>query len=219
MKFWMIIVLLGAFVTADAQMYRAGGTSRPSFGSRATQEEAEESSVPGANSSIKTRTFSNYSSQQRNWSKGVRTQTVQTDTAGSKEFKDTSAEQAAQAVKALQTGSGAQAAPAAKGAAPANAAGQQPANASNAAAPAAAAAAGMADPAAMMQQMQSMMQGLGNMMGGAAMPGASSGSGGAAGGLPAGNMPSLPAGMNVPGMPDMSSLLNAASAGQQPGQK
>ena len=93
MKFWMIMALLCAFVTADAQMYRAGGSSRPSFGSRANQEEAEDSSVPGANSTIKTRTFSNYSSRQHDWSKGVQTQTVQTDTAGSKEFKDTSAEQ------------------------------------------------------------------------------------------------------------------------------
>ena len=73
MKFWMIMALLCAFVTADAQMYRAGGSSRPSFGSRANQEEAEDSSVPGANSTIKTRTFSNYSSRQHDWSKGVQT--------------------------------------------------------------------------------------------------------------------------------------------------
>lgn len=216
MKFWMIMALLCAFVTADAQMYRAGGSSRPSFGSRANQEEAEDSSVPGANSTIKTRTFSNYSSRQHDWSKGVQTQTVQTDTAGSKEFKDTSAEQAAQAVKALQGGT--PQAPAAKSAAkavaPAKAGGQQAAaaNTSNAAAPAA--PAGMADPAAMMQQMQSMMQGLGNMMGGAAAPGGSSAAGGANNGAAG-----MPAGMNVPGMPDMSSLLKAASAGQQPAQK
>jgi hypothetical protein len=29
----------------------------------------------------------------------------------------------------------------------------------------------------------------------------------------------MPAGMNIPGMPDMSSLMNAASGGQQPAKK
>ena len=99
----MILALLCAFVSADAQTYRAGESSRPSFGASDTEPEGEEdSSVPGARSNIQTRTLSSYSSRQRDWSKGVQTQTVKTDTAGSKSFDDNASSQASQAVKAIQ---------------------------------------------------------------------------------------------------------------------
>ena len=87
MKFLPLLLLLVSFVCADAQTYRAGGSSRPSFGASASEEDAEDSSVPGARSNIQTRTFSNYSSRQREWNKGVQTQAVRTNTAGSREFE------------------------------------------------------------------------------------------------------------------------------------
>ena len=207
MKFGLIAVFLVLFVCADAQTYRAGGSSRPSFGGRSA-EEAEESSAPGANSSIKTRTFSNYSARQRDWSKGVQTQTVKTETAGSKDFQDTAAaqaDQAANAIKSMTGGSAAQAAanPASK---PDTAA--QPTAKDSSAQQQQAAAPGQ-DPTAMLEQMKGMLQGLGG--------GASAGGNSAAGGNSSAGGAAMPAGLNVPGMPDMSALLNAAAAGQQPG--
>lgn len=223
MKFLPLFLLLVSFVCADAQTYRAGGSSRPSFGASASEEDAEDSSVPGARSNIQTRTFSNYSSRQREWNKGVQTQAVRTNTAGSREFNDKAEEKAAQAVSAVQAATSAAAAapkPAPGAAsAPAAAPAAQPAAKPAASAPAApkvnpnavaaqdakpAAAAQQpqlpSDPNAMLEQMKGMLDGFSGM-----------GSGASGGGAPAG--------MNVPGMPDMSGLLKAASSGQQPGQK
>ena len=67
-----------------------------------------------------------------------------------------------------------------------------------------------AEMANVMQQMQGMQEMMKMMGGGAGAP-----AGGAKGGAAAG----MPAGMNIPGMPDMSALMNAAAAGQQPAQK
>ena len=58
------------------------------------------------------------------------------------------------------------------------------------------------------------LQGLG---GGASAGGAAAGGNSAAGGTSSAGGAAMPAGLNVPGMPDMSALLNAAAAGQQPG--
>ncbi len=197
MKFLFLTALLCLTVGADAQTYRAGGSSRPRFGASANQE-TQESAVPGAQSNIKTRTFSNYSSRQRNWSQGVQTQPVRTETAGSTpNFPDQAEEKAAAAVAGLTQPTGASASAntgkqTSSSAAPQAAA---PATSQTAAQPAAAQAA--ADSNAMLQQVQGLLKGMG----------ASSGT--AAG--------AMPAGLNVPGMPDMSALLQAASAGQQPG--
>lgn len=219
MKFLPLLLLLVSFVCADAQTYRAGGSSRPSFGASAAEEDAEDSSVPGARSNIQTRTFSNYSSRQREWNKGVQTQAVRTNTAGSREFNDKAEEKAAQAVSAVQAAAAAPKPAPGAASAPAAAPAAQPAAKPAASAPAApkvnpnavaaqdakpAAAAQQpqlpSDPNAMLEQMKGMLDGF-----------SSKGSGASGGGAPAG--------MNVPGMPDMSGLLKAASSGQQPGQK
>lgn len=214
MKFWMIIAVFCLVSAAEAQTYRAGGTARPNFGSGQAEEKQEESSVPGARSNVQTRTFSSYGSrQQRDWSKGVQTQGVRTNTAGSAEYTDKADEQAARAAAALGVGK--------KEAAPATLSGKKPAKAAAGAQPSAKGAANNAAPAAaqpgqdanaMLQQVQAMMQGLGG-----APAGGNASGGKAAGGMP--SIPGMPAGMNVPGMPDVSALMNAAAAGQQPAKK
>lgn len=215
MRFLMMIVCMGLLVPVSAQTYRTGSSSRPSFGGTAADSSTEESSVPGARSNIQTRTFSNYSSR-KNWSKGVQTQTVQTNTAGSQQqsFEEITAPGTAAAVQAAMSGKNqVQAQQSATGKSAATTSAQT--NAKTAPSTAQPAAQGQpaaaADPTAMLQQMQGMLQGLG-AMGGNPAGGAKGGS--STGGV--GSIPGMPAGVNVPGMPDMSALLNAASAGQQP---
>lgn len=218
MKFWMLIAVCCLAVSAGAQTYRAGGAARANFGAQQETEEKEESSVPGARSNVQTRTFSNYSSRQpREWSKGVQTQGVRTSTAGSAEYVDKADERAARAAEALGAGKKEAAAPAGKktgrtgpGAAQAASKGSAdavPADASQ-----------TQDPNALLQQVQGMLQGLGaaSSAGGAAS-GGNAAAGKSAGAVP--SIPGMPAGMNVPGMPDVSALMNAAAAGAQPAKK
>ncbi len=207
-----IILLLSVVVVSCsvfAQTYRSGGTYKAHFGAQQAQSAKEEgdkkASAPGANSAVKTRTFTNYGAR-RQWGKGVQTQAVQTATAGTAAPEPTedmpipAAEQKLNA--AVKKGSAKSKGDAANAAA-------QPA----AQAPAAQPAEIPAEAAAAMQQMQGlqdMLKGLG-AAGDAAQPGAA--------------MPAMPAGMNVPGMPDMSALMGGAAAGagpaagKQPGKK
>ena len=81
-RFIKILTVLMAFFLAgsllDVQAYQAGVTTRPNFGAQQTEgEDEDESSVPGARSRVKTRTFSNYGARQQ-WGKGGQTKTVQT---------------------------------------------------------------------------------------------------------------------------------------------
>ena len=207
MRIVLLVSVLFISCSIFAQMYRSGGTRKANFGTQQTEQtgEEEKSSVPGAKSGVKTRTFTSYGARQQ-WSKGVQTQTVQTATAGTaaqapaeetvlpgaEQKLGTSAKKASPAPKAAPAGSAAQ---------------QQPAAQAQAAQPAAM----PAEAAAAMQQ----VQGLQDMLKGL---GGSAGTGGAAG-APAGAAPAMPAGMNIPGMPDMSALMGAAAAGQQPGKK
>ncbi|MDD6152575.1 MAG: hypothetical protein PUC11_01310 [Elusimicrobia bacterium] len=207
MRIVLLVSVLFISFSVFAQMYRSGGTRKANFGTQQTEQtgEEEKSSVPGAKSGVKTRTFTSYGARQQ-WSKGVQTQTVQTATAGTaaqapaeetvlpgaEQKLGTSAKKASPAPKAAPAGSAAQ---------------QQPAAQAQAAQPAAM----PAEAAAAMQQ----VQGLQDMLKGL---GGSAGTGGAAG-APAGAAPAMPAGMNIPGMPDMSALMGAAAAGQQPGKK
>ncbi len=62
---------LALCIPAEAQNYRAGASNRPNFGSSAALEQ-QEASVPGAKSTIQTRTFSNYSSRQNNTNQAAR---------------------------------------------------------------------------------------------------------------------------------------------------
>ena len=215
-----ILTVLMAFFLAgsllDAQAYQAGVTTRPNFGAQQTEgEDEDESSVPGARSRVKTRTFSNYGSRQQ-WGKGVQTKTVQTGGAVeqkgeltqtgatdkfSKSKPETKADKAKGKLKSAKKESKQdEKKDNSKGA---NAQAAQPAE-----------AAMPAEMANVMQQMQG-MQDMMKMFGGGA--GAGAGAGGAKGG--AAGAAGMPAGMNIPGMPDMSALMNAASAGQQPAQK
>lgn len=207
MRIVLLVSVLFISCSVFAQTYRSGGTRKANFGAQQTEQtgEEEKSSMPGAKSGVKTRTFTSYGARQQ-WSKGVQTQTVQTATAGTaaqapaeetvlpgaEQKLGTSAKKASPAPKAAPAGSAAQ---------------QQPAAQAQAAQPAAM----PAEAAAAMQQ----VQGLQDMLKGL---GGSAGTGGAAG-APAGAAPAMPAGMNIPGMPDMSALMGAAAAGQQPGKK
>ncbi len=207
---WGIIVSVLCFsvLTAQAQMYRSGNSSKSNFGGNNSTQK-EDSSVPGANSNIQTRTFSNYSSR-RNWSKGVQTKPVQTTTAGSQEYKDQADAQSAQADAAVeQMMKGVNQQNVGKSGALQNVPASAPQSAANTVSAGASSASSnqvspaQSDPAAAMmqqvQQMQQMIMGNNNS--------ASSGTSG---------MPTMPMGANMPGMPDLSALLNAASAGQQP---
>ena len=194
----MAFFLAGSLL--DVQAYQAGVTTRPNFGAQQTEgEDEEESSVPGARSRVKTRTFSNYGSRQQ-WGKGVQTKTVQTggaveqkgeltQTGATDKFSKSKPETKQDEKKDNSKGANAQAAQPAEAAMPAE----------------------MANVMQQMQGMQDMMK----MFGGGA--GAGAGAGGAKGG--AAGAAGMPAGLNIPGMPDMSALMNAASAGQQPAQK
>lgn len=207
MRIVLLVSVLFISCSVFAQMYRSGGTRKANFGTQQTEQtgEEEKSSVPGAKSGVKTRTFTSYGARQQ-WSKGVQTQTVQTATAGTAAQAPAEATVLPGAEQKLGT-SAKKASPAPKAAPAGSAAQQQPAAQAQAAQPAAM----PAEAAAAMQQ----VQGLQDMLKGL---GGSAGTGGAAG-APAGAAPAMPAGMNIPGMPDMSALMGAAAAGQQPGKK
>ena len=81
MKILFGLLILFVCVPVVAQNYQAGGANRPNFGRSAALEQ-NDSSAPGAKSKVQTRTFSNYSSRHGNWDQGVKTQGVQTQTAG-----------------------------------------------------------------------------------------------------------------------------------------
>lgn len=132
--------LFAFFIVFPAYAYQAGQTNRTNFG--ATQ--------PQATPSNNYRAFSNYNN--RSWSQGVQTQTVQTEVAGTSvvDFdKNTPQKLVTKTQAAPQP-------PAAK-------TGQPQPNATSAANPAQAPA--NMDPAAMMQQVQGMMNAMGNMTG------------------------------------------------------
>jgi hypothetical protein len=206
----ILTVLMASFLMGgmlEVQAYQAAAPSRPQFGTQHA-EDGEESSVPGANSRIRTRTFSNYGSRQQ-WGRGVETKTVQTEgaaivqegeqtrTAATDKFSKSKPEVAAGKAKGkLQS--------AKKDSK--NEEKQDKAQSADAKAAQPAEAAMPAEMANVMQQMQG-MQDMMKMLGG----GAGGGAAGAATGMPAG--------MNIPGMPDMSSLMNAAAGGQQPAKK
>lgn len=206
----LAILLSVLFISGSvfAQTYRSGGTRKANFGAQQTQDADQngesKSSVPGAKSNVQTRTFTSYGAR-RQWGKCVQTQTVQTTTAGTAAPENTGEVQLPGAEKKLGAAAK-KSIPAPKGAA---APAQQPAAAQ--AGTAAQPPAMPAEAAAAMQQvqgLQEMLKGLGGAAGAAG--GASAPAAGAAG---------MPAGMNIPGMPDMSALMGAAAAGQQPTKK
>ncbi|MGN0016075.1 MAG: hypothetical protein ACI37O_01890 [Candidatus Avelusimicrobium sp.] len=207
MRIVLLVSVLFISCSVFAQMYRSGGTRKANFGTQQTEQtgEEEKSSVPGAKSGVKTRTFTSYGARQQ-WSKGVQTQTVQTSTAGT--AAQAPAEETVLPGAEKKLGAAAKkASPAPKAAPAGSAAQQQPAAQAQAAQPAAM----PAEAAAAMQQVQGLQDMLKNLGGAAGT--------GAAAGAPAGAAPAMPAGMNIPGMPDMSALMGAAAAGQQPGKK
>ena len=197
MKILFLIMAFALYLPASAQTYQAGASNRPNFG-RSAALDAQESA---ANSNTQTRTFSNYSARHRDWSKGVQTQGVQTETAGTAQQSapKTFEEQVAQTDQAVDARINVQRAPAAgaasvsgkKAATPAQEAVSAPASAAAAgAAGAQAAPAAAGDPAAAMAQVQGLMKGLeglqkmagsmGAMMGGNAGAASAGGSKGGA---------------------------------------
>lgn len=195
MRFLTVVFALFVSCAVFAQTYRSGGVRRANFGAQAAaqSEDGEEtkSSVPGAKSNIKTRTFTSYGARQRAWRKGVQTHTVQTSTAGTADpaaAEDLSIDGAEKTLKAAVKSAPKAQAPASGEQAPA------------AAAPTAGAPAMPAEAAAAMQQ----LQGLQDMM--KSLPGAAS-SGTA-------SMPAMP---NMAGMPDLSALMGGAAGGKPAG--
>ncbi len=78
MKKWVWILWMFVALVADA--YQVGGVSRPNFSSSAGMQ--ENSSVVPAQTAVQTRSFTSYGSRPGNgWRQGVKTQTVQTQTA------------------------------------------------------------------------------------------------------------------------------------------
>lgn len=207
MKLLTLLSVLFISCAVFAQTYRAGNTRRANFGGQPAQQQTGEakSAVPGANSSVKTRTFTNYGAT-HTWSRGVQTQGVQTATAGTP-APETNDEPAAvariekKAPQAIKKAAGADAAAAPQAAPSAPAQPSQKDKQPVAAIPPEAASA--------MQQLQG-MQDMMKALGGAAGGGANAAAGAA--GLPAG-MP------NIPGMPDLSALMGGAAAGQPSGKK
>lgn len=193
MKILFGLLILFVCVPVVAQNYQAGGANRPNFGRSAALEQ-NDSSAPGAKSKVQTRTFSNYSSRHGNWDQGVKTQGVQTQTAGTVQqpsAPQTFEEQVAQtdrAVDAKLTGqrpgaAGAVATTGKKAAAP-QAEEEKPAATvpgAAQAAPGAAAAAG--DPSAALAQVQNLMKSVENLQ---KMTGAMGGMAGTAAGNPGG---------------------------------
>lgn len=177
----ILLFLCLCIPSADAQTYRAGEVNRANFGSSA-QQEASSSSAPGAKSSIQTRTFSNYSSRQREWDKGVQTQGVRTETVTPKTFQEQVA-QTDKAVDAIVSG-GARPAAAAntaadgKKTAAAAPAPEKPAAASTDTASGVEAANAAAANAAAMSQIQNLMQSLQSLQQAAGAVGAGAASAG-----------------------------------------
>lgn len=209
MRIVLLVSVLFISCSVFAQTYRSGGTRKANFGAQQTEQTREEkkSSVPGAKSGVKTRTFTSYGARQQ-WGKGVQTKTVQTATAGT--AAQAPAEETVLPSAEQKLGAAAKKASPAPKAAPAGSAAQQQPAAQDQA-QAAQPSAMPAEAAAAMQQVQGLQDML-KSLGGAAGTGA-------AAGAPAGAAPAMPAGMNLPGMPDMSALMGAAAAGQQPGKK
>lgn len=162
----VVLTFLGAALTAAA--YQAGPQNRTNFGANQATQAGQQNY----------RSFSNYN---RNWSQGVQTQRVQTETAGKSAVDfEKKAQQSVGKTQAVAP-KAAKPAPQAVPTQPSSATAAMPAN---------------ADPAAMMQQVQGMM----NAMGGAqAVPGAP---GQAQAGQNAAAMPA--------GMPDLSALMGGA---------
>lgn len=202
LAFLSVLLISGAVC---AQTYRSGGTRRANFGGQPqAQEDGQKASAPGANSGVKTRTFTSYGARQRAWSKGVQTQAVQTSTAGTsapaQENLDEVMLPGAEKAVGAAAKKGAAAQPASSSGAKT---GQEPSAQPQPQAPAAM----PAEAAAAMQQlqgMQEMMKGLGAGMPGMPAAGAAGGKGGAS---------AAPAGMPaILGMPDMSALMGGAAA-------
>ena len=178
MKYISFLGLLLVAVCAEA--YQVGPQNRANFDTAKPTEQAH------AQPSNQHRAFSNYNN--RNWSKGVQTQAVQTEVAGTSavDFDKNTPQKLVGKVQSAQ--------PAAKPAKPQSAqapsAGQQPAATPQA-------AAGMpanVDPAAMMQQVQGMVNAMGsNGQAPAGMPDISALMGGA--------MPTVPAAGQTPATP------------------
>lgn len=204
-RIYILILLTGvAFPVAAYQT----GPSQSNFS-------AGPSAAKASTFTAQTRAFTNYASRHPGWSRGVNTQTVQTQAAYNPQAAQQAPAQtpvapgidAAAAMAALTKGAPAAKAAVAPAAAPAaaKAAGnEQPQQAAAAATKEGAAV----DPAAMMQQMGmgDMMKNLG-ALGGLMQGGAASGSGAAQGG----QTPAMPA-----GMPDMSKLLQGMGVGNKP---
>lgn len=186
-----IIFLWAVFIFffTNSYAYQVGGNAKANFGA----QQEEQPSQQAAESAAKVRSFTNYGSRQ-NWSKGVQTKPVQTSLAGEKttQFKPVSTD-----VKSAKVASAVAGSAAGQAASPA----PVPTQASTQTAAAAANAPEMAQAMAALQQ----LQGLQNRALNGAKPGeaANANSAGAASPLPA-------------GMPDISSLLNAAG-GNTPG--
>ncbi len=167
----VVFTLLGAALSAAA--YQAGPQNRSNFGSNQAAQAGQQNY----------RSFSTY--KQRNWSQGVQTQRVQTETAGKsatdfeKKAQKPVGKTQAVAPKAVKP------APQAVATKPSSTTANMPAN---------------ADPAAMMQQVQNMMSAMGNMSG--AQPSQPGVSGQAQVGQNAAAMPA--------GTPDLSALMGGA---------
>ena len=224
MKILFGLVSLFICLPVVAQNYQAGGANRPNFGRSAALEQ-NEASAPGATSNVKTRTFSNYSSRHGNWSQGVKTQGVQTQTAGTVQqpsAPQTFEEQVAQTDRAVDArltgqrpGAAGAVAPTGKKAAAPQPTEEKPADTAPGAAqaaPGAAAAAG--DPAAALAQMQNLMKSMENLqkltgaMGGMAGTAAA---GSNAGGANSAANKQLTDAMNTHSK-DISAFMNAAGA-------
>ena len=229
MKILFGLLILFVCVPVVAQNYQAGGANRPNFGRSAALEQ-NEASAPGATSNVKTRTFSNYSSRHGNWSQGVKTQGVQTQTAGTVQqpsAPQTFEEQVAQTDRAVDAkltgqrpgaaGAAGAVAPTGKKAAAPQAEEEKPAATvpgAAQAAPGAAAAAG--DPSAALAQVQNLMKSVENLQ---KMTGAMGGMAGTAAGNPGGansaSTQQMTDAMNTHSK-DISAFMNAAggSAGK-----
>ncbi len=225
MKILFGLLILFVCVPVVAQNYQAGGANRPNFGRSAALEQ-NESSAPGAKSKVQTRTFSNYSSRHGNWDQGVKTQGVQTQTAGTVQqpsAPQTFEEQVAQTDRAVDAkltgqrpgaaGAAGAVAPTGKKAAAPQAEEEKPAATvpgAAQAAPGAAAAAG--DPSAALAQVQNLMKSVENLQ---KMTGAMGGMAGTAAGNPGGansaSTQQMTDAMNTHSK-DISAFMNAAGS-------
>ena len=200
LSIWMLALTLAAHA------YEVGGKAKSNFGPAAAEQTETETTTP------QYRSFSNYSS--RNGNKGVQTNRVQTNLAGQQvtQFKPLEPQPETAVQQAVtKKAAAADEKKATTGARTTDAAGAaNPTAAQNAAQPAAGTP-DMAQAQAAIQQLQSLQNMMKNMNGAAG--GAAAGATGAAGSAAAGQKQAPGAGMpNIPGMPDMSSLLKGAGA-------